>query len=356
MPPMHVEHAHLGRASDRFDDLGQDTRLANDYVDTHPGSLQQWDGRLFALSLGGHDGTVQRANHNVDRSRTLLTGVARNLATAEQRYRDSEDDATVNVLDLFDALGGGGTGPGTGASAPGSTSFGAAVPSEQLTPPRDLEGIPEWAQLVIGLGGDLLSPTYALGVILNMTIGRNPLDWFVEQFAGDWQGTSRTGDAFTHLGEYYREFGALVGSDAEALFAGWEGDGAEAARPYFDALAEAFTGLAAPLEELGREYVQLAYGMHFTMQSIKSLVSMLIDIALIAALNWLIVTATGWFNPGAAVSAAILLACIGMILKTWMTILQIHGYAMAAAYGFAGLTAGFLTHPGVDQLTIPGEA
>lgn len=350
---------HLGTASDRMSDLADSTKKVNAFIESNPGALEQSDGRMFFIGLRNHDSACSTAGKNVDRSRTLLAGVSNNLNTAQTRYDQTEDDNSVAVDDIFAALEGSGDGGPLQDRGSGST-FGTGLPANDLGTPQEFQGIPEWAQIMVELGGSLVSPTYWLTKVLQWTVGINPLDWFIEQFTGDWQGVSKAGDAFDRVGKYWQEMSSTLADDAGVLFRGWQGDAANSAQSYFQGLYEAFGDQAPALIKLGGDYKGMGGSMYFAAKGCSALIGLLLDLAFGAAIlaaAIYIATQSVVGAPAAAAMAAQLMVLLEAMLGVWNTVLTVQGAAVGGAYLFAGLVGGYLStvHP-VDQVRMPSEA
>lgn len=349
----------LDSASTRMDELRVSAGKADAYVEAGPGSLGQWDGRMFAVALRDHDNAVSTARRNIQRGEKLLNAVAKNLADAQDRYDTTEQDNTVTVNDIFSQLGSSTSSGASLAQAGSGSEFGSALPGDSIPPAEEFSGIPEWAQMVVELGGSLVSPSYWMGKVLEWTIGVNPIDWFVEQFTGDWKGVTKAGDAFSKVSEYWTAMGSAITNDCGVLFRGWQGDASDSAQSYFRELIEAHNQQASPLSKLGAEYESCGKGMYFAAKGIGALLGTLLDMvagAAILASAIAVATASGIGAPAAAAMSTALLAWLDAILGVWATVLTIQGVTVGAAYTFVGLVGGYLgtIHP-VEQVEMPSE-
>ena len=349
----------LDDAGDRMDQLSVDTRRAEAYLDAGPGQLSMWDGRIFAIALRDHDQIVADARTNIDNAGRLLGSVARNLQTAQARYDGTEADNLVAVSDIFTALGA----PSTGvdlAQHGSATSFGTSQPASEIPSPQSFEGIPDWADLIMKLGGPLISLDEWTTRILQWTMGVNPKQWFVEQFTGDWKGVTAAGDAFDKLGDYWTAMSQTLADDVGVLFRGWQGDAADGAQAYFRRLIDAHEQMATPLHAIGSQYHGCGVGMYFSAKAAGTLVSTIVNLlvpgAALLACACAVSAATGIGAPAAAAMLEALQAMIQAIIGVWQTVIKIQGYTVAAAFAFAGVTAGYLsTLKSIDQMEMPSE-
>ena len=258
----------LAGGSDRMDGLATSTRRAGQYVDTYPGSLQPSDGRLFSIALRNHEGVVRTMAANIGRSDTLLAAVGLNLHLAQGRYDATEQDNVVTVNDIFTQLGAAAP-PDLGARG-SSTAFGTSSPADAIPVPEAMEGIPEWVEMVVELGGNLVSFSYWAMKILEWTIGVNPLEQVVDFFIGDWKKVSECGSALTKVGEYWDAMSATIGDDCGYLFRGWQGDAAGSAEAYFARLISAFAEQRPALDQLGAQYGATAWGIYLAAKGVAA--------------------------------------------------------------------------------------
>ena len=346
----------LGAGSDRMDGLATSTRRAGQYVDTYPGSLQPSDGRLFSIALRNHEGVVRTMAANIGRSDTLLAAVGLNLHLAQGRYDATEQDNVVTVNDIFTQLGAAAP-PDLGARG-SSTAFGTSSPADAIPVPEAMEGIPEWVEMVVELGGNLVSFSYWAMKILEWTIGVNPLEQVVDFFIGDWKKVSECGSALTKVGEYWDVMSATIGDDCGYLFRGWQGDAAGSAEAYFARLISAFAEQRPALDQLGAQYVATAWGIYLAAKGVAALISVLIDLvcgAAVLAAAIVVATASVVGAPEALAMTAALEVLLDSILGVWETVLTVQGLTVGGSYILVGLMAGFLStvHP-VEQMGMPG--
>lgn len=341
-----------------MDALSVDTRRADAYLEDGPGSIQRLDGRMFFLALGSHDQVVADARTNVTNAERLLGAVARNLQTAQTRYDQTEQDNVVSVSDIFSKLDSANPTRDLGAHGSADT-FGTLLPGAEIPGPENFEGVPEWAQLLIELGGSLVSPGYWANKIIEWTFGVNPQAWFVEQFTGDWQGVTMAGDAFTKVGDYWTAMATTLADDCGVLFRGWEGEAADSAQSYFQRLIEAHAQMAAPLAQIGSQYHACGVGMYFTAAGVGALLGTLMDMvagAAVLAAAIAVATASGVGAPAALVMIEGLLVWLEAIMGVWATVLTIQGVTVGVAYTVAGLIAGYLGNvKSIDQMEMPSE-
>ncbi len=308
------------------------------------------------LALGGHQDFVEHTERNIQRGKQLLEAARDALDAVQERYDSTEEDHLVGVADLFADIG------DASSSEPladhgTAADYGTSLPAHEIPPAENFEGIPDWAIMMMEFGGSFVSPTYWAMKVLEWTIGTNPLDWAVAQFAGDWDQVAKAGNAFTNTGAYWTQMGTVTTDDCAVLMRGWEGDAARSAESWFRRLAEAHTEQEPGLTEIGRQYRTLAQGMHLTAKGVGALLGLLADIvagAAILAAAIAVASASVVGAPAAAAMTTSLVAMLEAALGVWGTVLTVQGATVSAALLFAGVVAGACSRIGsIEQLEMP---
>ncbi|MBW0252534.1 WXG100 family type VII secretion target [Cellulomonas sp. PS-H5] len=214
-------------------------------------------------------------------------------------------------------------------------------PSRELVVPVPSAPIPDFVETVMNFP-DLISPSYWLLRIIQEVCGTDPVAWVAEHFSGDWERMSTASSALEHLGEYHEAMAVELRHARETFRAGWTGEAAEAASAYFSRLEDAVNNQAGPLRDIAREVDNVAQGMKSTQATLESLMGMMLDWALAAAVSAAAAAASSWTVVGGIVGGGATAFSIAQAARTWMQVVQVHGNAVAMMNGVVGLSAGFL--------------
>jgi len=199
---------------------------------------------------------------------------------------------------------------------------------------------------------DLVSPSYWVSVALDHVVGVNPVAWATEHFAGDWEKVARAASALEHLATFHARYADELDAARDALSVGWDGEAAAGALRYFSELEAAVTAQVPLFEEIGHCVDQVAQGIKATHSALVSLVRLFLDELIGIAITAAATAVSGWTGVGAIIGGSATAAQIAGAIQTWLRVIDLHGKAMLAMYGFFGAAAGYLgavhgftTHP-----------
>jgi uncharacterized protein YukE len=225
------------------------------------------------------------------------------------------------------------------------------TPADALVAPTPSAPIPDFVDLGLHFP-DLISPSYWLMWVIEQISGVNPMDWVTEHFAGDWEAMSTAATALEHLAVFHERYAAEIASARGTFEAGWTGNAADAASAYFGRLESAVAAQADPLRHIADEVDSVAQGMKSTQDLLVGLLQALVDWAIAAAVTAAAAAASSWTVVGGIIGGGATAYSIAQGARTWLQVIKVHGYAVAAVDGFVGVTAGFLgsihgfsTHP-----------
>ncbi|ASR56068.1 WXG100 family type VII secretion target [Cellulomonas sp. CW35] len=223
--------------------------------------------------------------------------------------------------------------------------------ADALVTPVASAPIPDFVDLALHFP-DLISPSYWLMWVIEQVSGTNPLEWVTEHFSGDWEAMSRAASALEHLATFHQQYASEL-AEARATFReGWDGNAAAAASRYFTELESAVREQGTPLTSIAHEVDVVAQGMKSTQTMLVGLLQALLDYAIAAAISAAAAAASSWTVVGGILGGGATAFSITQAVRTWLKVIEVHGYAITAVDGVVGVTAGYLgsihgfsTHP-----------
>ncbi len=194
----------------------------------------------------------------------------------------------------------------------------AGQPVDVLTTPEPSDPVPDLVE--IGLGFNLISPTWYVQQFLSTVIGLDPLDWIAQQVAGNWEDVQRAGAAIQNLGKYNEALAESIRSGAHGVQQSWHGNAAENADAYFEDLANAVDAQVKGLGQIGDQINLVAFSMYEGAKGLGDAFQTLCDSAVIAlaeaaAGDALALTVAG--GPAAAACWAASAVQVTYILIKW---------------------------------------
>jgi WXG100 family type VII secretion target len=224
-------------------------------------------------------------------------------------------------------------------------------PAAALEAPTPSAPIPDIVSTMMHFP-DLISPSYWLLVVIEKACGVNPVEWLTEHVSGDWERMSTASSALEHLADFHQVLAHELKSARENFEQNWSGEASTAASAYFKRFEEAVAEQATPLQSIAREVDNVAQGMKSTQETLVSLIGLMLDLAIAAAIELAVAAASSWTVVGGVVAGGSAAYTIVQVAKTWAQIIEVHGKAVTMVDGLIGLTAGFLgsihgfsTHP-----------
>lgn len=215
-------------------------------------------------------------------------------------------------------------------------------PSAELVEPVSYDPFPDLVENIVG-AAQYVSPAYWIGVAWQQMTGTDPYLWVVQHWAGDYEAVQKAGLALEHLAEFHTVFGAAIrNAEAEAIPYDWRGNAAESAEEYFRRFADAVTTQADALQRVGGQFKTMAFGVYEAAQGFKGFFQMLVDRAVILAIQ-LIKAAFQYAIPGGAVVSALEIT-ISILQGRWLwqKALSMHDKAWQSVQLFTGVVSGYL--------------
>lgn len=346
-------HQKLGT---RLEELASSVSKPIGYCDTHVKPVTPQTAGLFGLAYASQPSVVAKMEQNLARAKTVLSGVSTLANDTESKYDATTDDALVKVDTIHDGLGANAD-PGTSVSdGKTTTSFGTGTADGKLTTPEEADELNWFVQQLIGLGGDLLSPSAWFNTLIGWMTGTEPISWVTQQFMGDYQAIHTCGSATQKIGDWYGETGSLISADVSVLFREWRGDAADSSKNYFRELIEAFADQPEALNSLGSDLMQSAQSMYFAGQAVTGLIIALID--LVIALIPLAIAAAAASTTGiGAIAWGPVISGVWTGTAIWEQALLVPGLAVSGAYLIAGVLGANLSMVNrMEQLDMPASA
>ncbi len=224
-------------------------------------------------------------------------------------------------------------------------------PAAALVAPAPSAPIPDIVSTIMHFP-DLVSPSYWLLKVIEQACGTNPVEWLTEHLSGDWERMSTASSALEHLADFHERLAREIKGAREEFEAGWSGEASAAASAYFSRFEDSVRKQAEPLTSIAREVDNVAQGMKSTQETLVSLIGLMLDLAIAAAIELAVAAASSWTVVGGIVAGGGAAYTIIQVARTWMQVIEVHGKAVTMVDGLVGLAAGYLgsihgfsTHP-----------
>lgn len=343
--------------------LGSDVNRAVEYFDSHIDTSQSWvAGALMDWLLAEHSSFAASVESGLLSSKALMIATQGALDDVAQRFDDNENDAQLDVRDLFGDLDPtAATVPLTGSSARQSLAFDSPVgalvaPESSLADPAfevvwdvinwpDYLSLSFWARQIINGVIQLVQPGW--------TGGQDVFEFLAQKISGDWDKVALAGSAFGHMGEFFEELAAAVQNLAVDVFGAWtSGVGADRAGEYFAELVAAFEAQPEVYGDLESKYTNAAWAAFGACQAMLSALDALVDAVIAASMGVSSVAEAiaalftlGGMAPAAIVSAVI--AAVEAFSAAWGVMMTATSTAIAAGatLGSATTTIEFVPLP-----------
>ncbi|MEV3962948.1 hypothetical protein AB0M34_18930 [Nocardia sp. NPDC050193] len=153
-----------------------------------------------------------------------------------------------------------------------------------------------------------ISPTYWACTWLKNVVGVDPVEWFSQKVAGDWEALQQAGVAVDNLAAYNTSFATEVENAAKAVDPTWDGNAATNAQTYFAELATAVTAQVDALNAVADEIKNYANAAYYGAKTIGDSVQTLLDIGAIAIIEWAAVKVSAATGVGVVATAALVAA------------------------------------------------
>ncbi|WP_063125595.1 hypothetical protein [Nocardia fusca] len=182
----------------------------------------------------------------------------------------------------------------------------AGAPVEKLAEPALEDPMNDKFEFLVT--SNEISPTYWACTWLKNVVGVDPVEWFSQKIAGDWEALQRAGVAVENLAAYNTGFAAEVEKAAEAVDPTWDGNAASNAQTYFAELATAVTAQVDALNAVADEIKNYANAAYYGAKTIGDSVQTLLDIGAIAIIEWAAVKVSAATGVGVVATAALVAA------------------------------------------------
>ncbi|GHF66555.1 hypothetical protein GCM10010218_55170 [Streptomyces mashuensis] len=195
----------------------------------------------------------------------------------------------------------------------------------------------------LNAAGDVLSPGSWLLKLAELVLPEDPVAWAQRQLAGDWETYARCAEAWRRTGHACRVLARDVGAGRGRAAPGWQGNAADAAFAYFDALRADLLEFHHALAAMGEEYVAVAQAVAATANAVGECVSAIADALVTAALAAAASTALGWTGCAALMGYALGAEEARVILREWERMTRLVNaaqLAVNAGYGAMGRAGG----------------
>ncbi|MEU5051837.1 hypothetical protein [Streptomyces sp. NPDC021096] len=202
-------------------------------------------------------------------------------------------------------------------------------PTEYLVPPRKPEEFTD-PLLSVNAVCDFLSPGGWFLKLAELMLPRNPVEWAQEQLAGDWAAYAKCAESWQRMGQACGAVARNVESGGRGIARTWDGNAAEAALLYFDALRKNLEDVREALDRMGDEYRAVAQSISLTGQAIGGCISAMVDALVTMSITAAATAALGWTGCAAAMGYAIGAMEAQVILKEWQRMTRLISAAQLA--------------------------
>ncbi|MFQ6228994.1 WXG100 family type VII secretion target [Nocardia sp. NPDC002869] len=182
----------------------------------------------------------------------------------------------------------------------------AGAPVEKLAEPALEDPMNDKFEFLVT--SNEISPTYWACTWLKNVVGVDPVEWFSQKIAGDWEALQQAGVAVENLAAYNTSFAAEVENAAKAVDPTWDGNAASNAQTYFAELATAIAGQVDALNAVADEIKNYANAAYYGAKTIGDSVQTLLDIGAIAIIEWAAVKVSAATGVGVVATAALVAA------------------------------------------------
>lgn len=204
-------------------------------------------------------------------------------------------------------------------------------PASHLSKPEDYAAQggwrwqPDWSDTVSVASagrGAIMAATDFLAWLGALDRGYDPYELWLKPVTGDWSGFRACADVFRNAADAVRDVNGNLSHGRLGLAGMWEGKAADSCESYFALVALAVIPAADVLDRIGDEYEKAAQGAFDFASVVGSLLSDLIDAAIIcvaAASAGASTGPVGWLVGGsiAAIEIAQIVACLQKLADAW---------------------------------------
>ncbi|PHQ53388.1 hypothetical protein BLA24_01520 [Streptomyces cinnamoneus] len=152
---------------------------------------------------------------------------------------------------------------------------------------------------------DVLTPGSWLLKLAELMLPRDPVAWAQEQLAGDWKAYAKCSETWRRAGQACDAVARNIDAGVKDIDATWDGNAAEAALRYFDALRGDLEEFRTSLQAMGDEYLAVAQAVSAAGQAIGECIGAITDALVTGAIAAAASTALGWTGWAAAMGYAL---------------------------------------------------
>ncbi|MHA7958903.1 WXG100 family type VII secretion target [Streptomyces sp. L500] len=204
-----------------------------------------------------------------------------------------------------------------------------AEPTRHLTPPQKPAEFVHPLKPVNDVG-DFLSPAGWFLKLAELMVPGDPMEYAKHALAGDWESYARCADVWRNLGRSCDDLARNLGSGTGAVRATWQGNAADAAHGYFDALRKNLEDARDALYAIDDEYREIARSVAYTGEAVAACVSAILDALITVSIAVAASAASGWTGWGAAMGYALGAAEAKTILAEWAAMTNLLNAAQVA--------------------------
>lgn len=228
----------------------------------------------------------------------------------------------------------------------------AGSPSEKLAEPSIEDPMNDKFEFIVT--SNEISPTYWVCTWCKNVVGVDPVEWLAQKISGDWEALQKAGKAVENLSAYNASFAEEVRSAAAAVDPTWDGNAASSAQTYFAGLSTAIAAQVAALNEIADEINNFANAAYYGAKTLGDGVQSLLDLAAVAAIQWVAAKVAGATGVGvvatAALVAAATLTTLAVIAQFNILVQKLSALYMTLEGGAALIYAGVA---GIQSSDIP---
>jgi uncharacterized protein YukE len=305
---------------------------AGKYADANVKLEEGGGGLIFKAIVGKTNDVHQQVIADNSTISTTLVESANGLIKSAQEYR-SHDFASAQKIDSIYKPGG-----VTATDFQIDDSAAPVDPASKLLAPSSEGAVPDMVQQILDGAGYFSESDLVLKIL--GWCGLDVKAWVMERFLGNFGEIAKVKNAIEHLGEFDEVAATDIVEGADVMCKSWSGNGADAAKSYFDQLANALEGRSAALKQLASKYNDVLVGIQQLGSAIEGGITGAIDAALEAAAA---VAAAGCLQevPGLDVLMDIIGAWrVTKVFDEVHKVISIWNIAWSSSEGFMGATAG----------------
>ncbi|MBO0881446.1 MAG: hypothetical protein J2P17_14085 [Mycobacterium sp.] len=242
---------------------------ASDYVEKYiklEGGSGGWIFGRVVSTMDDFADTVTTANTAIC---DTLEECASGLTASAQDYRKQDYASAKHLDDTYHS------GSVTALSDYVDTEDPAVDPSSKLTPPGTDGAIPEPVETMLNSVGYFSESELTLQIL--KLCGFDAEQWIKNHFAGDYEALARCMNAVHNLEHFNEAAATAIAEAANTMFASWQGHAAQAAKSYFDQLANAIADYGNMISNAYSKLQAVCAGIQQASESLALLVGAALD-------------------------------------------------------------------------------